>query len=180
MSIAERLDDALDLDTPTGPDSSNHWQITDPGSADWALRKVAKVDAEAHQVSELAERQIAAIEAWRGAEHGRLGTQREHWETLLGLYHRQRLEEDEKAKTIRLPHGTLTARKLPDGIVIEDEDALLAWAKKDGPEYVRTRIDVDHPAVKTAVLKNGEIIPGVDIVKGDVRFTVTPTTEVAP
>jgi len=127
---------------------------------------------------ELAEQQIAAIEAWRGAEHGRLGTQREHWEALLGQYHRQRLEEDEKAKTIRLPHGTLTARKLPDGIVIEDEDALLKWARTEAPDYVRTRVDLNHSAIKSAVLKSGEIIPGVSATVGEVRYAVT--TEVAP
>jgi len=178
MSLAERLDDALDLDVPFDEAMPGHWQITDPGSADWALRKLGKVDAEAHQVSELAEQQIAAIEAWRGAEHGRLGTQREHWEALLGHYHRLRLEEDEKAKTIRLPHGTLTARKLPDGIVIEDEDALLKWAKTEAPDYVRVREDLNHSAIKAAVLKSGEILPGVSATVGDVRFTVT--TEVAP
>jgi phage host-nuclease inhibitor protein Gam len=174
---AERLDDALDLDAPE-EDTPGHWQITDPGSADWALRKLGKVDAEAHQVSELAEQQIAAIEAWRGAEHGRLGAQREHWETLLAIYHRARLEEDEKAKTIRLPHGTLTARKLPDGIVIEDEDALMAWLGLNEVGYIRVRRDLDRAAIKDAVLKNGEILPGVEVKPGDVRFTVT--TEVTP
>lgn len=173
-SLAERLEDALAADVPFDQAMPGHWEVTDPGSADWALRKLGKVDAEAHAVSELAEQQIAAIEAWRGAEHKRLGTQRENWETLLAVYHRALLAEDEKAKTIRLPHGTLTARKLPDGIVIEDEEALLKWASAEAVDYVRVRVDLNHSAIKAAVLKSGEIIPGVEVVEGQVKYSVAP------
>ena len=154
-----------------------HWEVTDPGSADWALRKLGKVDAEAHAVSDLAEQQIAAIEAWRGAEHKRLGTQRENWETLLTVYHRGLWIEDEKVKTIRLPHGTLTARKLPDNIEIEDVKTALAWALACNDDYVRfPEPELNRAALKEAVLKNGEIIPGVTATVGAVRFTVSTDT----
>jgi len=55
---------------------------------------------------------------------------------------------------------------------------MLKWAKTEAPDYVRVRVDLHHSAIKSAVLKSGEIIPGVSATVGEVRYAVT--TEVAP
>jgi phage host-nuclease inhibitor protein Gam len=184
MTIAERLDDALDRDALEGYEpciDPATWTIDTLDQVDWALRKLGKANAEAHQVSETAERRIATIEAWRGAEHKRLGARRDHWTSLLELYHRQRLAEDDDAKTIRRDCGTLTARKLPDGVDIPNPEAFVPWALIHQHQLLRhvpQRWEIDLAAVKEAVLKAGEILPGVSATVGEVRFTVT--TEVAP
>lgn len=173
MSLAERLDDYL---APESEVDEGNWEITGVGSADWALRKLAKVEAEDAEVRELAESQIAAIEAWREAEQNRLDTRRQNWETLLAKWHRQRLAEDpDGPKSIRLPHGVLHSRKQPDNVEIPNPKAVLEWAKGAGMSYLRVipvHYELDRSAIKDAVLKSGEIIPGVVPVVGEVRYSV--------
>jgi phage host-nuclease inhibitor protein Gam len=175
-TATDRLEELLDGEEPEATNKEGHrWEITDLGGADWAMRKVAKLDAEAREVTDTADRQLRAIETWREAEYQRLQNQRGRFEALLADYHRRILAKDKKAKTIRLPHGVLTARKLPDNVQILDEDEVLEWAKDQGNEFVivvPVEYRLDRSAVKAAVLKAGEIIPGVTPIEGEVRFQV--------
>jgi phage host-nuclease inhibitor protein Gam len=171
--LSERLDDAIGEALGAPETSDRPWAVEDAGGAEWALRKLRKAETELAGVDELAEKQIAAIEAWRDSEHERLRPELAHWPALLAVYHRDRLKEDPDAKTIRFDAGTLTARKLPDGIVIEDETALLDWALEHEPSrFVRVKESLNKEAVKEAVLKAGEVVPGVTPVEGEVRFAV--------
>lgn len=170
MSIAERLEASMDEASPV---EMEHWKVADAGGADWALRKLAKARAELAEVEAVAEKQFAIINRFVTTETERLTPEIENWETRLALWQRELLDGDDRRKTIRLPHGTLTARKLPDGVEIADPAAVLTWARAEAPFYVRVKEELDRSAVKQAVLKGGEIIPGVTAVPGEIRFSAS-------
>lgn len=94
----------------------------------------------------------------------------EFFEGHLIDYHRGLLAEDEKKKTVKLIAGTLKARKSPDTVEIADD--FLEHARIARPELVRTSYAVDKKAVKEAVLKDGEILPGCSVVPGSINYSV--------
>jgi phage host-nuclease inhibitor protein Gam len=176
-SLAETMDSATEWERIRSESETGRFVITNPSSADWALRKLARVRGDVAQVDAVAEEQVATVRDWQQRERERLGHDEEFFCALLAEYHRDRLGEDERAKTIRLPHGELRARRTPAGIHIEDEDSFLRWAEEDGRfTYQVTRLD--KRLVKDAVLKDGEVLPGVTPTEPTVRFTAsTDSTE---
>lgn len=73
-------------------------------------------------------------------------------EGQLQAYHEARLRDEPKAKTLDLPHGKLVARKAVDEWAPIDPDALLRWAEEVRPDITRTKVTVDKPAMKKALL----------------------------
>lgn len=178
MSTAERLDDFLDEAAQLEP-GAGVWGVHDAGQADWALRKLAKVRIELEQVQTLAAERRLAITAWEESEVERLRPQEDNWSSLLAIYHRKRLADDAEVKTIRFPSGQLTARKQPDTVEIEDEATVLSWLKEHSPFYVKTTVkeSIDKAAIKQAVLKDGEVVPGAFVKPGDTKFTAATYVE---
>lgn len=171
-TLTERLDEAIDGPDPVPSGEGHAWSIDDLGSADWAMRKLAKVEGEIAAAEALVADRVADLNEWLEGERARLETQRENWTSLLGNFHRAQLEDDADRKTIRLPSGTLVARKQPDRVDIPNPAMVLDWALQgQHDEYVRVKEELDRSAVKQAVLKDGEVIPGVSPVPGEVKFS---------
>lgn len=175
LDASQRLGEHLNEieDAPT----NDQWRVQTLGAADWAMRKVAKLDRESTAISDAAQEEIDTIIKWRDAEFARIAPQREHWTWLLADFHEKQLAEDPKAKTIKLPHGALVARKQPDGIDIPDPDSVMAWCRKNDLDntYTRIKTELNRAAIKKAVLELGEIIDGVAVVKGQIRYSVAPS-----
>jgi phage host-nuclease inhibitor protein Gam len=162
--------------TPGGDGGSDQWRVQTLGAADWVMRKVAKLDRESAAISDTAADEIDTMTKWRDSELARIAPQREHWTWLLADFHEKQLAEDPNAKTIKLAHGALVARKQPDNIEIENVKTALAWALACNDDYVRfPEPELNRSAIKAAVLKNGEIIPGVEVVEGQVKYSVAPS-----
>lgn len=145
--------------------------IDDEQKATWALRKLVRVRAELQEKTNDAQAEIARINEWMDREAERLERQESFFLSLLEEFHRTRLAQDPKAKTISLPAGSLKARKAPDNVDF-DAEAFVEWAQVTRPEFIRMKLEVDRAKVKEAVLKDGEILPGVEKVEGDLRFSV--------
>jgi len=170
--------------------------LSDNASADWAMRKLAKARAEQASVSSLADEQkevimaaarrhLEPIEAWERSETERLGSEAAYFEGLLTTWHRDLLLDDSRAKTVRLPHGDLHARKSPDRFDVNDPEAFVAWASQVAPGLVRTKVEPDKVAMRSyfaatateeAVVDpvTGELVASVRFVPGETRFSVTP------
>lgn len=172
--LEESLHEALDRDfAAVKPDEETPWTIEDESAASWAIRKIAKIDRDAQKALDLAEEQIAKVETWRDKELERIQGHRSFFEYHLAAYHRSRLIEDERVKTISLPDGTLKARKSPDNIAFADEERFFDQVLHAGEDrFIKVTKALDRKMVKEAVLKDGESLPGVSIVPGEVRFSV--------
>ncbi len=187
--VEESILAALDeVDVP--PTEDGRWRVGDKAQADWALRKLARARQRHAEVIAISRRQIDKINAavaphitrimeWREEELTKLDREVGNWEALLGEFHRTLLGEDDHEKTVDLPHGTLVARKQPDTWETDDE-ALLAWAEANGVEIIRRKVEVDRPAMKKVlsvattgeVVWGGEMVPGVQVTPGEVKFSV--------
>jgi hypothetical protein len=135
-------------------------------------------------------RLLAADEAVVTAEKERLDTwlqrRREahdttYLETCLRQYHEARLAADPKAKTLHLPAGTLAARKRPDAWVFDD-DGFVKWATVHAAVLLRTKVEVDRAAAKSALFttddgrvlhpETGEFVESVTVTPGEVTYTI--------
>lgn len=190
--IAERVEHRLEaLGAPEQPDAP--WRIEGREQADWAARKRAKAlrqleavktDA-ATQRAEIMEAIVSylyPIDTFEAEETERLGREVAHWEAKLAEYHRDQLKEDDRLKTIKLPHAVLHSRKNPDKW--EFTDAFLSWAEANLPFSVVTKKQVDKVSAKGSlkdaqrlddghvVGPEGDIIPGLVVLPGDTNYTI--------
>jgi phage host-nuclease inhibitor protein Gam len=146
----------------------------------WALRKLAEIHREMAENQAIADKEIERIKAWLEEVNGGLQKDAEYFEGLLQAYHRKVLEENPKAKSIKLPYGTLKARKQePD--YIRDEEKLLIWTKANRPDAVKVKESVDWSSLKrtivstengVAVDENGQVIDGITVVDRGIKFSV--------
>lgn len=79
-----------------------------------------------------------------------------------------------KGRSIHLPSGTLSFRKVPGGFRIVDKDAVRAWAERCLPlaivAEVVERLDVDR--IREHHKETGEVPEGADLVDDTDRFYV--------
>ena len=127
------------------------FEVTDAQSANWLIRKIKNAREYVDQVRVWADREAA-----RGAREEQV---------LMYLFGNQlrRFAQEEVAKlggrrkSIPLPAGTLAFRSVPARLVVDDEQAVLQWARKHLPtavvqiERLAKALVLDHAA------KEGEI-----------------------
>ena len=164
------------------PSSEGDFRITDESGATWALRKITQKQRLIAEHVALAEKERARIDRWLGEVNGPLESDADYLEALLVEYHAGVLAGDGARRTIKLPTGTLKARKAPDKVEV-NTDAFLPWAKREHPELVRVKEEPDKPALKKLLVPDapdgkpidsttGELIPGVVIERGDIRYSI--------
>ena len=184
--LAESLEEWMQSSSPV----EDRFKIEDDGGAEWALRRLAKLEERARGVKLLAEEEREKLKMWEESELHRLESDGEHLRDLLREYHTRLLLEDDRRRTVRLPHGTMAIRKLPDKWEI-DPDAFLIWAKANAPALVKvvelpklaeakqalkplSDLSAQVPgSVTAAVSEDGEIVPGVVIERQADRWSVT-------
>lgn len=173
QEIADTLDNVI---APQG----DHWQITNRSAAEWAMKKLyslqtlrlkRRLEAE-HYLAPL-QAQIRLIQDWLEAELAMLDDQAEFFRGHLIKYLAHERATNPKLKSIKLPHGTIASRKKPDTVVVHDEQLAIQQAKAAGwTELVRVTEALDKRALKDAVLKDGQVIEGVEPVAGDTEYHV--------
>ncbi len=178
------LQEALDQQTiPEAPEHREHFRIDTREKAVWAMRKLAHVRRRQAENKAIGDKEMLRIQAWVDEVNKSLEAGAQWLENLLIDFHRQELERDPKAKTIRLPHGELNARKTPDDWRI-DEALFLTWAQQNHEAWVRVVPEVNKKALKDEGKANdlgqivdpesGEIVPGVVVLPGGIKHYVKP------
>lgn len=180
--LDELLAEAGDPDT-----AADRFVIDSPDAANWALRRLAVHAAKLADAEAFAQRERDRLDLWLAGERHQAEQSSSFLAGLLRRYHEDRLAEDPKAKTIRLPAGELTARKVPAHWDVDDE-MVIEWAQGNGwGEVVRQRDpEVDRPALKrtfhvtqsgTVVAPDGEVVPGITVTEGELSFKVRPKVD---
>ena len=210
MSIAEDLAAALDadherlfesyLESLEGEDVEStvevgsQFQIADPASAEWALRKIRKAQQLIAERNAAAQEQIDAVLAEvekilapirenRDEENAKNEQTVRFFTQLLNTYHRKLLAEDPNRKTIKLAFGTLSARQQQAKYTFGPE--FIEWALANEPDLVRAKYEVEAVKAKAALtlVENAdhelaatlgdELVPGVEIEPAEVKFSVS-------
>lgn len=205
-SLQEHLEGSFEVDVEQEIELAGHPQdhpelqqtqrfiVDDETKAEWALRKLARAEADLERDKAIALAEIEKVSVWLDARRNITQRQIDFFKSLLREFHTNELASDPKRKTISLPSGTLRARKAPEKWVVEDESAFVTWAKDNLPEAVRIREEAakseikkllsissverltgeGQPAFCATYGDTGEIVPGVIVVPvhGGVTYNV--------
>jgi hypothetical protein len=176
--------DAKELELKiTGDLEEDQHIIDNPSKANYFLKILKRVEEDMAKINELAdielERTKNRIEEFRAGNLKGLVTQKHYYEQILMDY-AKRETEGKKTKSVKLPYGTLSLRKVAPKFIYDDE-VLVEWAKKNAPSLitVKTAEAVDKKEFKSiGQIENGtfklagEEVPGVQIVEQEDSFTV--------
>lgn len=163
--IANELDEALLLAGTSEaelPELVRRWEIRSLDEAEWAFQKLAALRGRAKEIAEQASVWFSRTERWEADESRRIEPGLVFFTERLEHYGLQQRALDEKNnKTTRLPSGRIETRGSADPkVVVEDEAAVIGWAKDalDEAEYeqvVKTvlSVRVSHLRDEVTVVK---------------------------
>ncbi|WP_213997011.1 host-nuclease inhibitor Gam family protein [Tepidanaerobacter syntrophicus] len=160
------------------------WQITDDNKADWALEKIAAIDADLARKEMAAQNKIAQIQEWLAKEKAQADQQRSFFEVKLREYFEilpaKVIKETKTQKSYKLPSGTLKI-KYRGPKIIRDDAKLLAWVNQNKPRFVKIKQSVDWSGLKELTkidgdkvidIQTGEIIDGIIVEQIGSEFIV--------
>jgi len=179
--VAMELAEFLDREAGTSEEQRVRFTIDDEQKANWALRKIRKLTEKRKANIQLAEAEIERINTWLKEVNGDLEQSIDYFTGLLEGYHRQVLEQDPKAKTIKLPYGKLKMRaQQPE--FIRDNDKLLSWLKqsnktdyivvKESPDWAQLKKTLQVAGNALVDTETGEVVEGVEVVEREPKFSV--------
>lgn len=193
---AEPLSEA-DLDAVDqgehAPEAVRRWEITDDGTAEWAMRKLADVQARIAGLEARRDNWMERIAIWFEQATKPLASKAEFFTAHLSSYALRRREVD-GTKTLRLPSGAVSTRQPGPKVVVRDEEAFRAWAlaHPDSPavriraELVRTTTTATGGSTRTmqpvksgdewrVLLDGGEVAEWAGVEERPPSATVNPS-----
>ena len=159
------------------------FRIDNDLKAEWAARRIAEETRETARVVQICQDQMDFYKTRMDEAKARLERRTGHLNRLLEAYfdtvpHRA----TKTAETYALACGRLVRKKLP--IAYERDDAaILAWARNDYADYIKTEEKLDWAAMKKDVICDdatgeciigwsGETVPGLRAVEKEPIFEV--------
>ncbi len=158
------------------------WQIETLEQLDWALSRIADLEEERAENQRILQAAIDRLTVKQERldakiERGLLffNFEVEHYVTM----NRDTILKGGKAKSRGFLHGRIAWRKVGGGLVINNKEALLAWAKEQAIEleFVRIKQEPDVAAIKQWFKKTGEIPPGTDELPVREQLHITTDTK---
>lgn len=143
------VDDADEA--PMLPELSEQFSVHDEGSANWVIRQIIERRAYAKRCAVWCDREQARAQREEEFFLFRYGQQ-------LRDFARTKIAENGGCrKSMNLPAGTLAFRKAPSRIVVDDEAAVIAWAKLHQPELVTIVEHLSKSGLNRMVETTGEL-----------------------
>lgn len=156
------------------------WAITDDRAADWALRKIRELDADSAAWKGHYETLAAKVEQQNEAAKARL------MEHLARYFEAVPHHKTKTQETYALPTGKIGVKTV--GAAYErDDEALLPWVKANHGEMVQIKESVKWSELKKLLdasgdlavdRDTGEVVPGVTVTPGGMKFFVQMAKEV--
>lgn len=144
---------------------------------EWHLNRIRHYQQKVRQVEADRDAMIDSYVEWALATSRPWVIKCEQSEAWLEQAMLQAIDADPKApKTVNLPSGSVRSTAGRERVEIVDEDEFLSWAKAEEQwDLYVTKLEPAKTAIKEA-LKDGEIIPGVELKTGErtVKVVVEP------
>ena len=156
------------------PTPTTSFIIDDSSKASWAIARILEAEASIAQRSSLAANYKARIDQWLASANKQDTDSITYLSFLLEPYAKDEIAKLYKSRTLSLPTGTVSLRKLPDRLEITDSSAALAYCEAEHPEAVIIKKELDKSILKDLILKQSEPIPGVEAELGPDKLYIKP------
>jgi hypothetical protein len=148
--------------------------IDNLSKASWAVSKIVEAEARIARRTELAREFKTRIDAWLESANLQDNESMSYLSILLEPYVKDEISKLHKSRTLSLPTGIASLRKLPDRLEITNNDEALAYCESEHPEAVIIKKELDKTVLKDLILKQAEPIPGVEAELGTDKLYVKP------
>jgi hypothetical protein len=148
--------------------------IDNLNKASWATSKILEAEARITQRAELAKDFKNRIDLWLSSANQQDNNSISYLSFLLEPYVKNEVSKLHNSKTLSLPTGIASLRKLPDHIEITDPTAALAFCEAEHPEALIIKKELNKPILKDLILKQSEPIPGVSAELGSEKLYIKP------
>ncbi|MBU2704103.1 hypothetical protein Ga0466249_005256 [Sporomusaceae bacterium BoRhaA] len=163
--LAESLHEFLDSQVMDVVESEKQkFVIDDDNKANWAIRKIIKLQHKNEDAKKLADEQIAKIKQWQADIETECNSSIGFFTNLLRPYAEQQLEG--KSKTVKLPNGNVSFRSVDPEFFISGEKVsgknktLTERVEQLAPELIITEKSTDWTEFKNTltVMEDGRVI----------------------
>lgn len=151
----------------------------------WALRKLAVLEAKQEEITALASAERERINQWEKRELEAIQRSREFFEALISEYAGAMRQKDPKWR-VTTPYGQVGFRRQPPKWEWKNEEELVSFLETSGhAELVRVKKEADKNGVKKAFEVTsdgrvidpvtGEVVPGVSVVQQPEKVVIKVT-----
>ncbi|NGQ95042.1 hypothetical protein G3578_07565 [Brevibacillus sp. SYP-B805] len=145
-------------------------------SLNWALRKLAALDAKLLDARELAAKEKARIQEWLDKEKRSIEDSRQFFMMLIEEYAREQRAKDPKWKA-STPYGKVTFRKQQPKWNYDEQKALESVKTAGLEKYIRVKHELDKVTLKenVQVLDDGRVVdPETGTIIDGIQVTEQP------
>jgi hypothetical protein len=144
----ERIVDSVQL-----PDA---FSVCDDGSANWVIRQIIERRAYAKRCAEWCEHEQSRARQEEEFFLHRFGQQ------LLDFARQKIATQGGRRKSVNLPAGVIGFRHEGPKLMIDDEAAVIVWAKEHNPQVIKIVEQLSKSALNQHLEETGEV-PGVGV-----------------
>jgi hypothetical protein len=157
-----------------GSSAAECFTVDSLDKASWAVSKILEAEARIAQRAELAREFKSRIDTWLESANRQDNDSISYLSILLEPYVKDEVSKLYKSRTLSLPTGLASLRKLPDRLEITDNAEALAYCEAEHPEAVIIKKELDKSVLKDLILKQAEPVPGVEAELGPDKLYVKP------
>jgi len=154
--------------------ATDGFTIDNLNKASWAVAKILEAEARIAQRAGLAKEFKSRIDTWLESASKQDEDSISYLSFLLEPYVKNETSKLHNSKTLSLPTGTASFRKLPDRLDITDPTVALSYCEAEHPEAVIVKKELDKSILKDLILKQAEPIPGIEAELGMDKLYVKP------
>jgi len=152
--------------TEPGSAPSTAFVVDTVAKADWAIGRILSLEARMARRAELAIELHNRIDAWLAKAQAPDTDSAAYLTGLLRPYVEAELANQHRSRTLSLPSGMASLRRLPDRLEVTARAAPRAWGEPHAPEAVVSKKALSKTELNRLVLKASEPVPGVDATLG--------------
>ena len=167
------FDDTQIIPSDSEAPATVQFTIDDPSKAAWAIARILETDARIAQRTSLADTYKARIDQWLAMSNKPDNDSITYLSFLLEPYVKDEIAK-QKSRTLSMPTGNASLRKLPDRLEITDSAEALAYCEAEHPEAVIIKKELDKSVLKDLILKQAEPIPGIEAEIGPDKLYIKP------
>ena len=148
--------------------------IDNLNKASWAVAKILEDGARITQRAQLAKEFKSRIDTWLISANKQDEDSISYLSFLLEPYVKNEISKLHNSKTLSLPTGLASLRKLPDRLDILDNNEALSYCETEHPQAIVIKKELDKSILKDLILNHAEPIPGIAAELGSEKLYINP------
>lgn len=128
-------------------EQKSRFKITDLSSLNWALRKLAAIEAHRKEIDKMVDDQIAELEHFRQNSHAKHGDSYTFFNSLIEEYAAKKREQDPGFRDVT-PYGSVTYHKQQPKWNYDDEKLLKHLEDNELTDFIRVKKEPSKTDIK--------------------------------